>query len=94
MAEPERKFQIVEDPPSQEASAGRLSDLGAQALYLGLQTLGKRTLVAIDNLFCLLTVFSVFWLALSISHPDAYQLTEMGGYALFVLAANVIARRK
>lgn len=94
MAEPERKFQIVEDPADAGQDSGRMSDLGAQALYLGLQTLGKRTLVALDNLFCLLTVFSVFWLALSIPHPDAYQLIEMGGYALFVLAANVIVRRK
>lgn len=93
MAETERKFQIVEDEP-EEKSSTPLADLGAQALYLGLQTLGKRTLVAIDNLFCLLTVASAFWLWHSIPDPNTFQIVALGIYAGFVLAANVIVRRK
>jgi hypothetical protein len=91
------KFEVVEDPDQptpDQTPTSRSADLGTQALLLGLQTLSKRALIAIDNLFCLLTVFSVFWLCLSIPHPDTQQLIEIGGYALFVLAANVIVRRK
>lgn len=94
MAETERKFQIVEDEPEAESKTSPLADLGAQALYLGLQTLGKRTLVAIDNLFCLLTVASAFWLWHSIPDPNTFQIVALGIYAGFVLAANVIVRRK
>jgi hypothetical protein len=95
MAEP--KFTVVEDddppnPPNPKSSA--LADAGAAALMLGLQTLSKRTLIAIDNLFCLLTVFSAFWLWYKIPDPTSYQIVALGIYALFVLAANIIVRRQ
>jgi hypothetical protein len=99
MAEPVRKFEIVEDSEDSPspATAGKtspLADLGAQALYLGLQTLSKRTLVAIDNLFCLLTVFSAFFLWYKIRDPNVLQIVALSSYAAFVLAANIIVRRK
>jgi hypothetical protein len=90
-----RKFEIVEDPAQDEGQApSTLSDLGAQALWLGLQTLSKRALIALDNLFCLLTVFSAFFLWYKIPNPSIDQIIALSVYAAFVLAANVIVRRK
>jgi hypothetical protein len=62
-------------------------------LLLSLQALSKRTLVALSNLFCLLTVFSVFVLFYNIPKPDSYQIVSLSIYAVFVLAANAIVRR-
>lgn len=66
---------------------------GVNMLLLGLKTLSQRALVAASALFTLLTVGSVFWLFMVIQDPNTMQLTEMGMYALFVLAANVIVKR-
>jgi hypothetical protein len=88
-----KKFELVEEadagpvPPTQE------SNPGLDILLLSLQALSKRTIVALSNLFCLLTVGSSFWLCLSIHDPNPLQLVEIGGYFAFVLAANWIVRR-
>ena len=83
-------FEVIEeDEPSKTESA--LTSL----LLLNLKTLSQKTLVALASMFSLITVASVFWLAMVIIHdPNVYQLVGLGGYALFVLAANVIVRRK
>ncbi len=69
------------------------SSVGLDILLLSLQALSKRTLIALSNLFCLLTVGSAFWLCLTIHDPNTLQLVEIGGYFSFVLAANWIVRR-
>jgi len=61
---------------------------------LALKALSQRALIALDNLFTLLTVFLVFWLWRSTPEPNTYQLVGLGIFAVFVLAANVIVRRK
>ena len=88
MADPQSRFQVVENEPSEDHSAS------TAAMLLALKALSQRALVAIADLFTLLTVFSAFWLWYSIKEPSVYQLTELGMYGLFVLAANVIVRRK
>lgn len=88
MADPQKRFQVVEETPDESQAAG------LSLLLLSLKTLSQRALVAIDNLFWLLTVFSVFWLWRSTPDPNAYQIAGLTIYALFVLAANFIARRK
>lgn len=89
------KFEVVpDDLPDDEVPKAEKRGFEIDVLMLALGALSKRTLVAIDNLFCLLTVFLVFWLWKSIPEPNTYQLIELGIFALFVLAANVIVRRK
>ena len=93
MAEAKR-FELVQDddPASRDepADAGRSADL----LLLSLQALSKRTLIALSNLFCLLTVGSVFVLFYSIvPNPNTFQIVSATIYAVFVLAANAIVRR-
>ncbi len=89
MANP--KFEVVEEPEIESKSESALTSL----LLLNLKTLSQKALLALAALFSLLTVASVFWLAMTIIHdPNVYQLVGLGGYALFILAVNVIVRRK
>ena len=97
----QRQFQVVEDETAPDYSAAHTtssptepSGAAVAVLMLSLKALSQRALIAVDNLFTLLTVFSAYWLWHSIPSPDSYQLVALGMYALFVLAANVIVRRK
>ena len=95
MAEPKR-FELVEesDPADSPIPPQNESRFSTDLLFLSLQALSKKTLVALSNLFCLLTVGSAFWLCLTIHDPNPFQLVEIGGYFTFVLAANWIVRRR
>ena len=94
MAEP---FRIIGDDETQTQTSppptDKFSQIGIQTLMLGLSALSQRMVVGLSKLFTLLTVGSAFWLWMSLPHPDVYQLIAMGGYAVFVLAANIIVRR-
>lgn len=67
-------------------------------VMLGLKALSQGAAVALGHIaahiFSLLTVGSAFWLWAATPTPNTYQLVGLGGYALFILAANVIVRRK
>lgn len=63
-------------------------------LTIGLKALSQRALTAATDLFTLLTVASAFWLWWSIPAPNDRQITSLTIYALFILAANYIVRRK
>lgn len=87
-----RRFEVVEgteapNPPEDNSAA-------TQALVLALKALSQRALIAVDNLFTLISVCLVFWLFKSLPTPDTFQLAALGIFSLFVLAANVIVRRK
>lgn len=63
-------------------------------LTIGLKALSQRALTAATDLFTLLTVASAFWLWWSIPLPNDRQITSLTIYALFILAANYLVRRK
>jgi hypothetical protein len=89
MAQP--KFEVIEEPdpsPKTDRSAA------IEAIVLGLKTLSQKTLTALDNLFTLITVGLVFWLYHDTPDPNVYQIVTQGIFCAFVLAANVIVRRK
>jgi hypothetical protein len=95
MAEAKR-FELVQDDeePAASSIAPGTSDRATDILLLSLQTVSKRTLIALSNLFCLLTVGSVFVLFYSIvPAPNTFQIVSATIYAVFVLAANAIVRR-
>ena len=92
MAETERRFEVVSDEQATQPASD--SSASITALMLSLKALSQRTLVALDNLFTLITVGLVFWLWKSIPDPNTNQIVWTGMYAAFVLAANVIVRRK
>lgn len=95
MADPKRQFELVqeEDPVETRGEPSQENNAGLDILLLSLQALSKRAIVALSNMFCLLTVFSVFVLFYNIPKPDTYQIVALTIYAVFVLAANAIVRR-
>jgi len=65
-----------------------------QALMLGLGALSKRAIIALQSMFVLLATGSAFILWWSVlPSPSVLQLTGLGMYGLFVLAASVIVRK-
>ena len=98
------KFQLVDDqvevappPPRAPSPAPQTSvvDWGAlQLLGVALTALSQRALVALGQCFTLLTVASCFWLWYLTPEPTDRQIVSLALYACFVLAVNLIVRRK
>jgi hypothetical protein len=89
------KLELVEEDENTAAPPDNRTELATNALTLALTALSQRALVALASLFSLLTVASVFWLGMAISaDPNPYQITTLAIYAAFVIAVNIIVRRK
>lgn len=77
-------------PPGQQAALA--------GLLLGLKALSQGAAIALghiaNQLFSLLTAASVFWIWMSIPDPNHYQLVSLAMYALFILAVNIIVRKR
>ena len=95
------KFQLVEDPVEVTAPAPSpapktsVIDWGAlQLLCVALTALSQRALVALGQCFTLLTVASAFYLWYLTPEPTDRQIVSLTIYAGFVLAINLIVRRR
>ena len=88
------KFEVIEEPDPAPAARKPPDKAAIDILALSLRALSQRALVALADLFCLLTVGACFWFFMSIPEPNTYQLVAEAMFALFVLAANWIVRRK
>jgi hypothetical protein len=90
------KFEVVEDEPLTPATESEPSTSAVDILLLLLKPLSQKTIIALGNCFSLLTVVSVFWLCLAIipHDPSIQQLVGLGGYAVFVVAVNLIVRKR
>ena len=93
MPQPNWRPEIVEEPAPEK------TNVLAEALLdrlLNLKALSQRALIAVSDAFSMLTGGTVFWLGLSIipHEPSIQQLVGLGGYSLFVIAINIIVRRK
>lgn len=89
-----RPFEVVEDAPEPQATPPSRIDIDQVTVMLRLQA--QRFAIALSDLFSLITVCTVFALALMIipRDPTAFQLSGLAGYALFVIAINIIVRRR
>jgi len=87
-------FQIVPDEDDPPSPKGASADKSVSLLLLAIKTLGQRALVAITDLFTLITVASAWFLWWITPDPTVLQIAKLSIYAVFVLAANVIVRRK
>lgn len=98
MADPAAIFRLVEEPePTPDAKAAAPSagmTAALQFFLLSLKTLSQRTVLALADLFCLGTVGLVFAVWWSVPDPNAYQIVSHSIFAVFVLAANIIVRRR
>ena len=84
------QFEVIDnDQPTTPEDSSKAIDL-----FLAL--LSDKSAAILAGFYSLLTVISVFWLALVIipHEPSNAQLIGLAGYALFVIAVNVIARRR
>ena len=63
-------------------------------LTLALAALSQRALVAATDLFTLITCAGAWWLWYLTPDPNQLQIVHNSIFALFVLAANWIVRRK
>ena len=95
------QFELVEGDGPGAAPAPRAApaapkptaaSINALALLLG--ALSQRAVIALADLFTLLTVGSAFWVWCSVLDPNVYQIVSHSIYGVFVLAANWIVRRK
>ena len=91
MAKPQ--FEVVEDEPSNSAAAGEDS---SRAVDILLALFSEKTGTVVNGFYSLLTVASLFWLSYDIipNNPSTQQLIGLGGYAGFIIAINIIVRRK
>lgn len=96
-----QQFQVEEVPDNVVPGPGAAS-AGAKAaiagIVLGLKALSQGAAIAIasmaNQILALLTAASVFWLWMSIPDPNRNQIVWASIYAVFVLAVNVVVRRK
>lgn len=80
--------QAPADPAPDHAVATKM-------LLMAIQALGQRFVVALSNLFTLLTAGSAFYLWLSaLPTLDVLKIVGLSIYSLFVLALNIYGRRK
>ena len=63
-------------------------------IMLGIKALSARALTAATDLFTLITCGGAWWLWYLTPDPNPQQIVHNSIFALFVLAANYIVRRK
>lgn len=87
---------VDEDPSdSSQAHPTEPSSAAVAMLMLSLKALSQRALIALADLFCLFTCASVFWLFLLMPEdPTPQRIATLTIYAVFVVALNVIVRRR
>ena len=90
-----RGFELVEEAENvTPLPVAKAEQAGISVLSLALKALSQRAILAVADLFCLLTVGSAWLLWHAIPQPDVYQIVSLSIYAVFVLAANWIVRSK
>lgn len=87
---------VDEEAPDYSAAQPQTESGAAVAmLMLSLKALSQRALIALADLFCLFTCASVFWLFLLMPEdPTPQRIATLTIYAVFVVALNVIVRRR
>lgn len=87
--------QGTEDAPPTTDQPGAVERNATEIVMLALTALSKRFVVAIENLFVLITAASVFWIWMSIIETATYpQIGAATLYSAFILALNRWGRRE
>ena len=101
MSGAKRGFAVIgsEDTPDEAATIAAATpdntERGAQLLMLSVRALSQRALTAITNLFTAGAVLSAWWLwSTVLPNPTPLQLVGVGGYAVFLLAIEIVRRKK
>lgn len=84
----------VESQPVQKPKTAGLDEAATAMLLLALKSLSQRAIVALSNLFTLLTCLSAFVLWHDVlPSPNSYQLVGLGLYGMFILLLHVVIRK-
>ncbi len=84
-----------EESPPQPPYSSALAEAATQAVFLALKALSQRTIVALANLFTLLTAGSVCYLWLQVlPEPNIMQVQSVSIYSVFVLLLHLVIRRQ
>src|SRR5262245_9824530 len=90
MAPQNQPFEIIREPET----SSREPVVSLDQILQGVKAIPQKTVHALSNCFALLTVATVFWLALSVMKaPSEAQLTGLAGYGIFILIINWIVRK-
>lgn len=91
-----RPFERVDDPEPAPVAPQQsiLNPVAIQMMSMALTALSQRALIALSSCFTLLTVGSCFWLWYLTPEPTDRQIVSLTIYGAFVLAINLIVRRK
>ena len=87
-------FEVVGGTETEAPKPVADNGIAIRMLTLALASLGQRALIAIADLFTLLTCLGAWYLWYSIPNPNDKQIIALSIYAGFTLAANWIVRRK
>lgn len=101
IAEGELPPEFLADPnqgeplrPQPQAQQG-LERAATSILFTSLRALSQRTLVAVANLFVLMTAGSAFWLwFVTIPNPSVLQLVGLCLYGILILLLNWLVLRR
>ncbi len=88
--------QVGVDRPVELAPSTKsgIDEAATAMLLLGLKTLSQRAVVALSNLFTLLTCVSAFVLWQDVlPSPNTYQLVGLAFYGIFILLLHIVRRR-
>lgn len=92
IAEGELSSELLGEAPPEPR---RVEAAATSVLFTALRALSQRTIVAIGNLFVLLTVASAFWLWLvTLPNPTVLQLVGLALYAILILSVNWLVLRR
>lgn len=94
MAVQRPQFEVVHDETEPRQAPPQQNSASIAMLTLALRALSERAVIALADLFTLLTVGSAFWLWWTIPDPNPQQIVSLSIYAAFILAANWLIRRK
>ena len=87
-------WEVIENDTPKQAPQADPNGVMVRLIQMALIALSQRALIAVADLFTLITVASAFWLWWSIPAPNDRQIISLSIYAMFVLAANWIVRGK
>lgn len=83
----------TQPPPAQQPA--RSEAVATSVLLTALRALSQRALIAVSNLFVLLTAASAFWLwFVTLPAPSVLQLVGLALYGVLILALNWLVLRR
>ena len=80
--------EAVKPPPAPD------NGVAIAMLTIGLKALSQRALTAVSDLFALITCAGAWWLWYLTPSPTYQQIVHNSIFAVFILAANYLVRRK